>query len=72
MDGSIPMPFSFSIAYYPSHIDPYSDYAIRAYHLLHSGNYTARYLEGETPIGLNPDNPSSHVEVEVHHGQWIS
>ena len=67
--GSTPIPFDFSIAYDPSHIDPYSDYAIRAYHLLPSGNYTARHLEGETPIGLNPDSRSSHVKVEVH--QWI-
>ena len=76
VDGSNPgdhgyqRPFNFSIAYDPSHIDPSSSYVIQAYHLVLPSDYRSSWrsitLEGETPIVLNTDNPSSHVEVEVH------
>lgn len=74
VDGSTPIPFSFSIAYHPSHIDPYSphsDYAIWVYHRLHTGRYSGSYLKGQTLIRLNPDNPNIHAEVVVHEGRWI-
>ena len=75
VDGSNPRDygyqrtFNFSIAYDPSHIDPSSSYVIQAYHQVLPSDYRSSWrsisLEGETPIRLNPDNPSSHVEVEV-------
>lgn len=76
VDGSTPgdhgyqRAFDFSIAYDPSHIDPSSSYVIQAYHLVLESDYrsswNSSWLEGEMPIRLTPDNPSSHVEVEVH------
>ena len=81
VDGSNPgdhdyqRTFNFSIAYDPSHVNTHSDYLIRASHLIYPSDYrsswTSSGLEGETPIVLNPDNPSSHVEVEVHRWEWI-
>ena len=66
IDGSIPLPFSFSIPFYSSHVDPDSDYAIRARDVLYLDRYLGRFFAGETPIRLNPNNPGSHVEIVVH------
>ena len=76
VDGSTPgdhgyqRAFDFSIAYDPSHIDPSSSYVIQAYHQVVESDYRSSWtfssLEGEMPIRLTADNPSSHVGVEVH------
>ncbi len=70
IDGSMPLPLSFSIPYNRSHIDPNSDYAIRANHLIGSGDCTAGGLRGEAPIALTPDNPQDDIALEV--GEWRS
>ena len=74
VDGSTPIPFNFSVVYDPSHIDPSSSYVLQVYHLVLPSDYRSSWrsirLEGETPIGLDPRNPSSHVEVEVHRWEF--
>ncbi len=63
IDSSIPLPFSFSIPFYSSHVDPDSDYAIRAHNFsllpCDSG------LGGEEAIVLTPGNLGGSIEVEI-------
>ena len=71
IDGSMPLPFSFSIPYDRSHIDPNSDYAIRAYHSIDLGDCYAESLRGEGAIALTPEDPQDNIGLEVSHWRTI-
>ena len=71
IDRSMPLPFSFSIPYDRSHIDPNSDYAIRAYHRIHSGGCYAESLRGEGAIALTTEYPQDNIGLEVSHWRTI-
>ena len=63
IDSSMPLPFSFSIPFYSSHVDPDSDYEIRAYNFPLHG--CGGGLGDERAIKLTPDNPGGSIELKV-------